>query len=91
MDLTSRFISGDFDHEFFLQYSFTSDNENAMDLVHIPSATICLFDEASGTIDLRHWYQGEVVTDSSFLIVSEPVEILVTSEIATIAEAAMAA
>ncbi len=91
MDLASRFISGDFDHEFFLQYSCTSDNENAMDLVHIPSATICLFDEASGTIDLRHWYQGEEVADSSFLIILEPVEILVTAESPSIAAAAMAA
>lgn len=85
MDLTSKFISGDFDHEFFLQFSCASENENAMDLVHIPSATICLFDDASDTIDLRHWYQGEEVAESSFLIILEPVEILVTGETSAMA------
>lgn len=85
MDLTSRFISGNFDHEFFLQYPVTNENENAMDLVHFPSRMICLFDNATGMIDLRYWYEGEEVIDGPFLIVSEPVEILVTSETAAMA------
>ena len=67
MNLGFRFLSGNFDEEFYFQNSVLSERENAMDLIHIPTGFLCLFDDDAGMIDLGNWYEtgGPVSTQDS--------------------------
>ena len=67
INLGFRFLSGNFDEEFYFQNSVLSERENAMDLIHIPTGFLCLFDDDAGMIDLGNWYEtgGPVSTQDS--------------------------
>jgi hypothetical protein len=57
MELTVRFLQGRHNLEFYFRESLVSEQPDAIDLVHIPTGFVCLYDDETNSIDLSTWYE----------------------------------
>lgn len=55
-ELTRRFLQGRNNLEFYFRESLVSEQPDAIDLVHIPTGLVCLFDDETNSVNLSTWY-----------------------------------
>ena len=56
-ELTLRFLQGRHNLEFYFRESLVSEQPDAIDIVHIPTGFVCLYDDETNSIDLSTWYE----------------------------------
>lgn len=56
-ELTRRFLQGRNNLEFYFRESLVSEQPDAIDLVHIPTGLVCLYDDETNSINLSTWYE----------------------------------
>jgi hypothetical protein len=59
MELTLRFLQGRHNLEFYFRESLVSEQPDAIDLVHIPTGFVCLYDDETNSLDLSTWYEEQ--------------------------------
>jgi len=59
-ELTLRFLQGRNNFEFYFRESLVSDLRDAIDLVHIPTGFVCLYDDETNSVNLSTWYEEAV-------------------------------
>ena len=65
-ELTLLFLQGRNNLEFYFRESLVSDQPDAIDIVHIPTGFVCLYDDETNSIDMSTWYE------EAFLEIQEP-------------------
>ncbi|NDH68367.1 MAG: hypothetical protein EBY22_10810 [Gammaproteobacteria bacterium] len=56
-ELTRRFLQGRNNLEFYFRESLVSEQPDAIDLVHIPTGLVCLYDDETRSVNLSTWYE----------------------------------
>ena len=56
-ELTRRFLQGRNNLEFYFRESLVSEQPDAIDLVHIPTGLVCLYDDETHSVNLSTWYE----------------------------------
>jgi len=60
-ELTLRFLQGRNNFEFYFRESLVSEQPDAIDLVHIPTGFVCLYDDETNSVNLSTWYEEAIV------------------------------
>ena len=59
-ELTLRFLQGRNNFEFYFRESLVSEQPDAIDIVHIPTGFVCLYDDETNSIDMSTWYEEAI-------------------------------